>query len=328
MKVLVTGVTGRVGRRLAIALRDRGDTVRGLVLPDDAAAGEIEALGVECFTGNLRDPDAARSAIADVDAVVHLGAAMLWGSNEHNQPLFEDNLRGTFNLANAAAARGGISRFVFASSDEVYPSLFAHYLPIDENHPTQPYSFYGLTKVAGEELLRYYQRAEQLPIAIARFALVAQPWETTRQGGWLGRFLFLDPMIPMIEFRAGAEAAAQVAALRQGDNTLLLARDADGQPYVFHFCDVRDIVQGLLLLIDNPAAIGEAFNLSGPAPFSFDTVIPYLAERTGYPWVEARIPGPPIRIHHSTAKARGLLGYTPQYDVFRSIDDGLTEQGA
>ena len=51
-------------------------------------------------------------------------------------------------------------------------------------------------------------------------------------------------------------------------------------------------------------------------------MIPYLAEAIGAPYVEARIPGPPIRIHHSTAKARALLGYAPQYDVFRSIADG------
>ena len=323
MKVLVTGVSGRVGRHLAAALRERGDDVRGLVLPDDPGLGQAQSSGVDCLSGNLRDADVAAAAVADVDAVVHLGASMLWGSNEHNWSLFEDNLRGTFNLANAAALRGGISRFVFASSDEVYPSLFARYLPIDENHPTQPYSFYGLTKQAGEDLLRYYHRADGLPIVIARFALVAEPWETTRQGGWLGRFLFLHPMVSMVESRAGREVADQLERLSQGDDTLLLARDAEGQPYVFHFCDVRDIVQGLLLLVDHPAAIGEVFNLSGPAPFSFDTVIPYLAERTGFPMVEARIPGPAIRIQHSTAKARGLLGYAPRYDVFRSIDDGL-----
>lgn len=323
MKVLVTGVTGRVGRNLAPVLMARGDAVRGLVLPDDPGADQARSSGIECVVGNLRDAATAGDAVADVDAVVHLGAMMLWGGDQHNPALFEDNLRGTFNLANAAAIRGGLHRFVFASSDEVYPSLFASYLPIDEDHPTRPYSFYGLTKLAGEEILRYYHRANELPIAIARFALVAEPWETTQQGGWLGRFLFLKPMVPMVESRAGRSAAAELEAQTKGDDTLLLARDADGQPYLFQFCDVRDLVEGLLLLLDRPTAVGEAFNLSGPAPFAFDTVIPYLAEKTGHPYVEARIPGPPIRIHHSTAKARSLLGYAPRYDAFRSIDDGL-----
>jgi UDP-glucose 4-epimerase len=280
-------------------------------------------MGVECLEGNLRDPECAEAVVEGVDAVVHLGAVMLWGGDQHNSALFEDNLRGTFNLANAAATRGSVRRFVFASSDEVYPSLFASYLPIDEDHPTRPYSFYGLTKLAGEELLRYYHRANGLPIAVARFALVAEPGETIRQGGWLGRFLFLNPMVPTIEARAGKSEAARVAALSKGEDTLLLARGPEGQPYVFQFCDVRDVVLGLTLLLDRPAAVGEAFNLSGPTPFAFDAVIPYLSEKAGLPYVEASIAGPPIRIHHSTAKARALLGYEPRYDVFRSIDDGL-----
>lgn len=323
MKVLVTGVTGRVGRNLAVALVARGDQVRGLVLPDDPGLEQARTSGVECVIGNLRDEQTVSESVADVDGIVHLGAMMLWGNHEHNQTLFDDNLRGTFNLVHAAAVGGDIQRFVFASSDEVYPSLFARYLPIDEDHPRRPYSFYGLTKQAGEEILQYYHRANGLPIAIARFALVIEPSESTRRDGWLGRFLFLKPMLGTIEARAGRAAMTEMETQLQGDDTLLLARDAEGEPYLFHCVDVRDIVQGLLLLLERPSAVGEAFNLSGPAPFAFDQVIPYLAEKTGLPYVDARIPGPSIRIHHSTAKARGLLGYAPQYDIFRSIDDGL-----
>jgi UDP-glucose 4-epimerase len=324
VKVLVTGVTGRVGRNVAKALIARGDTVRGLVLPDDPGLEAAKSAGVECIAGNLRDLETATAAVAGTDAVIHLGAMMLWGSDDHNPTLFEDNTRGTFNLAHAAAM-AKVSRFVFASSDEAYPSLFARYLPIDENHPTRPYSFYGLTKITGEETLHYYHRANDLPISIARFALVIEPWETTHRDGWLGRFLFLKSMLGMVEARSGAEAAETLRGQLQGDNTLLLARDADGLPYRFHCVDVRDVVQGLLLMLERPAAVGEAFNLCGPSSFAYDQVIPYLAAKTGFPYVDARIPGPSIQIEHSTAKARGLLGYAPQYDIFRSIDDGIAE---
>jgi UDP-glucose 4-epimerase len=324
VKVLVTGVTGRVGRNLAAALLARGDDVRGLVLPDDPGLEKAQASGVECLTGNLRDLETATAAVAGVDAVVHLGAMMLWGSDDQNPILFDDNLRGTFNLAHAAAVRGGVHRFIFASSDEVYPSLDAAYLPIDENHPTRPYSFYGVTKLTGEQMLQYFHRANGLPISIARFALVIEPWETTRREGWLGRFLFLKPMLGFVNARAGKEAAAELEGQLQDDETLILAREADGTPYEFHCVDVRDVVQGLLLMLEKPAAVGEAFNLSGPSSFAYDQVIPYLAEKTGLPVVNARIPGPPLRIAHSTAKARALLRYTPIYDIFRSIDDGTT----
>ena len=325
MNILVTGVTGRVGRNISRALISRGNKVRGLVLPDDPGLANAISAGVECTIGNLRDPETAGEVVANMDAVIHLGALMAWGSDSYNAPLFEDNLRGTFNLAHAAAMRK-VQRFIFASSDEVYPSLHARYLPIDENHPTQPYSFYGLTKLAGEEVLRYYHRAHALPISIARFALVIEPWETNNRDGWLGRFLFLKSMLAMIEGRAGGETAAALQAQLKDDNTLLLARDSNGIPYMFHCVDVRDIVLGLLQMLEVPSAVGEAFNLSGPAPFTYDQVIPYLAQKTGYPFVDACILGPSIRIHHSTAKARQLLGYDPQRNIFNSIDDGMLDK--
>ncbi len=327
MNVLVTGITGRVGRNVSRALILRGHKVKGLVLSGDPGVSAVTAAGLECTIGNLREPDIAAAAVSDIDAVIHLGAMMLYGSSLHNATLFEDNLRGTFNLAHAAAMRK-VRRFIFASSDEAYPSMYSRYLPIDENHPTQPYSFYGLTKLAGEEVLRYYHRANALPISIARFALVMEPWEATHINGTLGGFLFLKSMLPMIEARAGVEAASALRAQLKDDNTLLLARDSDGIPYMFHCADVRDIVQGLLLMLDVPSAVGEAFNLSGPAPFVYDQVIPYLAQKSGYPFIDARIAGPSIRIHHSTAKARQLLGYDPQFNIFQSITDGFSDSRA
>jgi len=91
---------------------------------------------------------------------------------------------------------------------------------------------------------------------------------------------------------------------------------------------VRDLVQGLTLLLEKPAAVGEAFNLSGPAPFSFDQVVSYISEKTGRRVVDAIIDGPPVRIHHSTAKARTMLGYDPKHDVFNTIDAALATRAS
>jgi nucleoside-diphosphate-sugar epimerase len=326
--VLVTGVAGRIGRNLAATLIAQGADVKGVVLPEDPGLEQARATGVDCLAGNLRDPEVCAAAVAGVDVVVHLGAMLLFGSDDHNPALFEDNLRATFNLLQATLARKGeISRFVFASSDEVYPSLYAKYAPIDEAHPKEPYSFYGLTKLASEEFLRFFHRAHGLPIAIARFALTIEPWEVLDPSRPLGNFLHARSMLGVVRARAGDAAAAAIEGrIAPGTEPLLLARDEGGTPYLFHYCDVRDLVQGLRLLMTQPAAVGDVFNLSGPAPFSYDQAVPYLAERTGRPIIDNRIPGPPIRIHHSIAKARGLLGYTPQHDVFSTIDTALADR--
>jgi UDP-glucose 4-epimerase len=250
---------------------------------------------------------------------------LLFRKGEDDPALMEDNLRATFNILHAAATRRPeLKRFVFASSDEVYPSLFARYLPIDETHPTNPYSFYGVTKLSGEALVRYYGRAHGIAGAIARFALTIEPWEALRPDRPLGNFLHLRSMIGFVRSSAGDATADELEAKLLPDvDQLFLPRDGAGRPWLFHFCDVRDLVQGLLLLLEKPAAVGEAFNLSGPAPFAFDEVVPYVAAKTGRPIVEAAIPGDPIRIHHSIAKARGLLGYNPVHDVFDTIDTAL-----
>ena len=324
MKILITGVTGRVGRNLSATLLARGDSVRGLVLPDDPNLKQAEDAGVKCVISNLRDLEAVGEAVKDVDAIIHLGAVMLWGDAKQNEILFEDNVRGTFNLLNAAAMHApDLKRFVFASSDEVYPSLFAKHLPIDESHPAEPYSFYGTSKLLGEEMMSFYHRAYNLPTTVARFALVSELREVIRSDGWLGRFMFLNPMIDTMRAIGGTEAAEVLEGLKTDKEALLLARDSDGEPYTFHYVDVRDVVQGLLLMLEQPAAVGEVFNLSGAAPFSFDKAVPYLSEKMDIPYVEANIPGKAIRIHHSIAKAKSLLGYAPQFDIYKSIDSAL-----
>lgn len=324
MTVLVTGITGRVGRNLAASLLAEGRDVRGLVLPDDPGLERATAASIPCVIGNLRDPEAVQTALEGVDAVVHLGAAMVFGSDAVNDTLIEANIRGTYELAHAAA-KVGVNRMVFASSDEVYPSLFAKYLPIDESHPREPYSFYGVTKVTGEDLLQYEHRVNGLPIAIARFSLVYEPWESVSPNGTLGGFLFYEKVKNFVRSRAGDAVADALVPAGESDPDLLLPRDENGVPWMFHCCDVRDIVQGLTLLLDRPEAVGQAFNLSGPAPFSYGELIPYLAEQASLTYLDTIVPGPPIRIHHSIAKARALLGYQPQYDVFRSIRDGLAD---
>jgi nucleoside-diphosphate-sugar epimerase len=85
---------------------------------------------------------------------------------------------------------------------------------------------------------------------------------------------------------------------------------------------VRDIVQGTLLALESAAAVGEAFNLLGPGPVSSIESARHYAERLGLPWRTAPIP---VRLAYemSLSKARAVLDYRPEFDLFRSIDDGL-----
>jgi UDP-glucose 4-epimerase len=329
MKILITGASGRVGRELVRDRQARGDAVRALVLPGDPGAEILAARGVEVVAGSLTDRNAVAAAVDGVDAVAHLAAAMLW-TPDADRELFDQNIGGTFNLLQAAvAASRPLRRFFLASSDEVYPSLQARYLPIDEQHPQAPYSFYGLTKEVDERIARYYHRAHGIPVTIGRFALIARAEEILRPDGWSGRFLFAAPMAGLFRALGRADAAAAIEAACPGpEDRLLLAMDEDGRPYEFHLCDVRDVVAGISLQIDSHSAVGEAFNLSGPAPFSYRVAVEALHRAFGLPYVEVRIPGVPIRLSHDISKARSLLGYAPRFDISTIISKLAAERSA
>ena len=77
-----------------------------------------------------------------------------------------------------------------------------------------------------------------------------------------------------------------------------------------------------MLAIGNPTAIGEAFNVSGPAPFSYDALANYVAEKLDLPVVRFEV-GEFHDFCIDMSKSRSVLGLNPQYDIFRIVDDAL-----
>ena len=324
MNILITGATGRVGRNLVENLVQDNKKIRALVLPNDPNIDFLSSNGVECVLGNLNDKNAVNDAVDEIDTIVHLAAVMFWDPDTE-QDVFQHNVEGTFNLLHAASKRiPKINRFFIASSDEVYPSLKSHYSPIDEAHPKEPYSFYGLSKEINEKMAFYYYRSCGLPVTVARFALVAEAHEILRPDGWSGRFLFVNPMRNLFSALGRDDAVKSIDDVHQSsEDTLILLLDDNGKPYVFHFCDVRDLVQGIILQLEKPEAIGEIFNLSGPAPFSYRVAIEELHKHTKIPYVTVKVSGDPIKIIHDISKAKSMLGFDPKYDVLEIIQSAV-----
>ena len=208
-------------------------------------------------------------------------------------------------------------RLVFSASDQVYGAAKPLYTPTDETHPRLPGSFYGMTKVLGEEMVKFYARSEQnVDFSIARFTHTEAAEEFLDPNGFFARRLFYvngrlnylkesksqDPkVLEMIQI---------LEPLAAPDEPLLLPYDCHGKPFCQELTDVRDIVQGLLLILDRPEAIGEAFNLTPPSLVNFAEFIPYMAELTGRRYVEVQLPVEAPKCNASGAKARTLLGYS------------------
>jgi UDP-glucose 4-epimerase len=332
MKVLITGISGRIGANLAKALIDEGHEVRGLVWEKDLRLEKLEGLPVELVEGSLVNLSDVNKAAAGVEAICHLGAAFQGGGPFSNEDYFEINARGTFNMLEAARENmANLKHFFFASTDATYEKYPPGGLsePIREDEMRQkPGGWYALSKVLGEEMCRGYYRSYQLPISIFRFAFVAAGDEILnfsqfRLDHWQNAYANRTT-------GGAAETHQQLVGFGNAGERLLIARDENGRSYKKHLADVRDIVLGFLSALGKPGAIGETFQLAGPKPFTWEETVPYLAQKLGVDYVDVQLAeNTPTYYEFDLSKGARLIGYQPQFDIFKMIDSAIAfRQGA
>ena len=164
--VLVVGGAGYIGSHVVKALRDAGESP---VVFDNMSSGLQENLlrGIPFIKGDTLFPEQLASAMKGVDSIIHMAALKAAGeSMAEPEKYAENNISGTINLLNAATA-AKVKYFVFSSSAAVYGE--PQYLPLDESHPTAPMNFYGHTKLAIENLLRWYSQLKGLRFSSLRY---------------------------------------------------------------------------------------------------------------------------------------------------------------
>ena len=164
--ILVVGGAGYIGSHVVKALRDAG---RQPVVFDNLSTGLRENLFPEIpfIHGDLLIPEQVRNAMRGIRSVVHLAALKAAGDSMLEPERYAlHNLNGTVNLLHAAGT-AGVRHFVFSSSAAVYGE--PQYLPLDENHPTEPANFYGQTKLQIEMLLSWFSRLRNMRYAGLRY---------------------------------------------------------------------------------------------------------------------------------------------------------------
>jgi UDP-glucose 4-epimerase len=314
--ILVTGSSGRVGRQVVATLIAQGRAVRGF---DLNPLGRQDPRFTE-VTGSLDDRAAIARATAGITHVLHLGALMSWAS-EDRDAMFRANVEGTRLLLDAAVA-AGVRRFVFASSGEVYPESAAERLPVTEDHPLHPNSPYGMTKLLGEELVRFHARQGRMGTVILRFSHTQDAAELLDESGFFsGPRFFLRPRIRQQERLGNTAIADLLRAADPGHPAHVLARNAAGRAFRMHITDTRDMVRGVLLTLDHPAAAGGTFNLGATDPVDFADLLPRMAAITGLPVVTVDLPGAGVYYHTSNRLIRDTLGFEQEWTIDRMLDE-------
>jgi len=329
MRVLVTGATGRVGANLVKALIGRGYKVRSMVMPGDPKEGKLAGLDTEVVYADLRSAEAIERAVDGVDAVIHTACVMARPKGMSKATYLDINVKGTMFLLEAAARRAeGIHRFVYMSSDAIYPAAYDPlYTPVDERHPKRPHDEYGMIKALNEDMVLTYGREFGLKVTIVRPGAIAAADEILHN--WTAG-LVAALFQRALRYRCGPlfipEAEQVLEALRRkvgGDmGKAVIPYDPQGRPWLWHRTDVRDVVQGTICALEHDAAVGEDFNILGPCAISFERAVKLLHDRLHVPYVEVEMPVRWVYECDNT-KAKTQIGYRPEFDIDQMIEDAV-----
>lgn len=306
MKALVTGGAGFIGSHLVDRLVDVGYGVR---IVDDLSAGSLENIRghlssgeVEFVEGDVRDASVVEECMKDVGVVFHLAAVTsVPFSVEHPKVTFDVNVDGTINLLHSCS-EGKSCRFVFASSCAVYGEPV--FVPVTEEHPTDPISPYAESKLVAEKSCLSCCKKRPCDAVVLRFFNVYGP----RQG--FGEYsgvirVFVERCrrrLPLVVYGDGEQS-----------------RD---------FVHVSDVVEALVRSAEREEAIGEVFNVGTGEPTSINELAEVFLELSGLDLGisrKAERVGEVKRSYADRSKAERLLEFRSKVCLKDGLRDLLEE---
>jgi nucleoside-diphosphate-sugar epimerase len=230
--ILVTGATGFIGKNLVDVLLRHGAHIHVMVRDVSKARKLLPHHGIHFIPGDLVNPRSWHEAI-NADTIFHLaGYAHAISDLDNRSSDVHKNITvdGTQHLLNAAV-RAGVKRFIFASSVKAMSEETGS-LCLDESSPAKPGSVYGHAKLKAEELVLAMGEKHGMHVCNLRLAMVFGP----HNKGNLPRM---------------------IAAIDQGRFPPL--PEVNNKRSMVH---VNDVIQGMLLAAENPAACGKTYILT------------------------------------------------------------------
>jgi len=302
LQIVLTGAAGFIGFHLAQRLLERGDLVIGVDELNAYYDPALKAARVERLSAHPAFR-LARLDIADAGAlmalvqscgpcvVVHLAAqAGVRHSLEHPFDYERCNLAGHLSVLEACRHAGGVSHLVYASSSSVYGERQGEGGFQEDDAAAEPVSLYAATKRSGELMSCAYSKLYGLAQTGLRFFTVYGPW---------GR-----PDMAYFRFAQQILSGEPIEIYGEG----AMARD---------FTYIDDVVDGVLGVLDHPAAAGahRLFNIGAGRPIGLMRMIEILEQALGREALKRfrpMQPGDVAATHADISRLTALTGYAPQ----------------
>lgn len=303
-RCVVTGGAGFVGSALTRVLLQSGAEV---VVYDNLATGALSNL--ECHQeageapkvlwGDVRDGERVARTLASGDTVFHLACLGVRHSLHSPRENEDVNARGTLTVL-SAARQVGVRRFVHVSSSEVYGT--ARSVPMREDHPTDPHTVYGASKLAGECYARSFHRCFGLPVVVVR------PFNAYG---------------PRSHFEGDAgEVLPRFIARAISGRSLVIFGDGTQTRDLSH---VYDTAAGIARAAIPDAAIGGTFNLGSGREVAIRELAEIVRRAVGRPGIPVEHvdprPGDVLRLLADSAEAERVLAFRQSI----SLADGIAD---
>lgn len=296
MRILITGAQGFVGRHLPGELAKEGHEV--LLLDQESQPNILDLPGTEFLSADIGNYDALERVFesAKPNVVYHLAAVTgVAASYEQEELCLKTNVLGTYNVVKAAV-KTGTSRIIFASSREVYGETKGR--STREDAETVPNNLYGLTKLMGEEIVRWLCCTQGCRYVIFRIANVYGPG---------GEKYGIHKILRKIE----AGEAVNVMGGRQ----------------LMNFIYITDLTSACLKTLQSKRADNQVFNIAGPDTISIEKAVAMICRITGkrVPVVKSPMRSTEtMRFIPNISKAKRLLGWYPRISFQQGIELILT----
>lgn len=301
--VFLTGCTGFLGSYMAKELVTRGANVTGLVrdnVPRSNLYNGEEFKRINMVSGEIEDEPLLERILGEyeVDTVFHIAAQAIVGiANRNPMGTFETNIRGTYNLLEAARRSPLVKRIVVASSDKAYGDQKE--LPYHEDMPLRGSHPYDVSKSCTDLITQAYHKTYGLSVCITRCGNL-----------YGGGDLNFNRIIPQT-----------IKSVLHGERPVIRS---DGT-FVRDYFYVEDAVEAYLLLAEkmiDHGLEGQAFNFSNEIQLTvLELVNKILAlmKTDLTPIILNQGSNEIIHQYLSAKKAREVLGWKPSY----TIDEGL-----